>query len=74
MACQAQKAQEHKIESLKRRCEELKHAEHVAKYPVIGLNKGLKEVFQKAQAVVLHPINVLLTGETGTGKEVVAQR
>jgi transcriptional regulator with GAF, ATPase, and Fis domain len=72
MACQAQKAQEHKIESLKRRCEELLYALNISGHSVIGLNKGLKQVFQKVQAVVLHPINVLLTGETGTGKEVIA--
>lgn len=72
-ACQAQHATEQQFECLKRECDQLKQALTQTRHPVIGLNKGLKQVFQQVQTVALHPINVLLTGETGTGKEVIAQ-
>jgi DNA-binding NtrC family response regulator len=71
--CHAQKEAEQQLDSLKQECEQLKQALTQTRHPVIGLNNGLKQVFQQVQAVALHPINVLLTGETGTGKEVIAQ-
>jgi DNA-binding NtrC family response regulator len=40
---------------------------------IIGFNKGLKEVYEKIQSVSKHDIGVLITGETGTGKEMVAE-
>jgi len=38
---------------------------------IIGLNGGLKEVYSHIQHTACHEINILITGETGTGKEVV---
>lgn len=40
---------------------------------VVGLNGGLRRVWQEVQAVANTPASVLLTGETGTGKEVMAR-
>jgi DNA-binding NtrC family response regulator len=40
---------------------------------LIGLDRGLKEVSDKISSVSKHNIGVLLTGETGTGKELVAE-
>ncbi|MBN2443961.1 MAG: sigma-54-dependent Fis family transcriptional regulator [Spirochaetales bacterium] len=39
---------------------------------IIGLEGGLKEVSEQVKAIATYPINVLITGETGTGKEVIA--
>lgn len=40
---------------------------------IIGIDGGLKEVFEKARQVAAVSENVLITGETGTGKEVMAR-
>jgi transcriptional regulator with PAS, ATPase and Fis domain len=40
---------------------------------VVGLEKGLKEIYQNVLDVSKFNINLLITGETGTGKEVVAR-
>lgn len=39
---------------------------------VIGLNKGLKKTYQHLKKAAQFPVSILLTGETGTGKEVFA--
>lgn len=39
---------------------------------VVGLDKGLKDAYSNIKVAAKHPVNVLITGETGTGKEVVA--
>jgi len=38
---------------------------------IIGLDGGLKQVSEQVKAIATHPIDVLITGETGTGKEVI---
>ncbi|MCG8570522.1 MAG: sigma-54 dependent transcriptional regulator [Spirochaetes bacterium] len=40
---------------------------------IIGLNKGLKEVYEKVLTAAPLNVDILLTGETGTGKELIAQ-
>jgi two-component system response regulator AtoC len=40
---------------------------------IIGVSKQLKEVFQKVMKLANTNVNVLISGETGTGKEMVAQ-
>ena len=40
---------------------------------IIGINKGLKDIYEKLLSIAKHPINILLTGETGTGKELIAK-
>ncbi|MBN2078521.1 MAG: sigma-54-dependent Fis family transcriptional regulator [Spirochaetes bacterium] len=40
---------------------------------IIGIDGGLREVFKKVEYIAPTNENVLITGETGTGKEVVAR-
>ncbi|MBP2615593.1 sigma-54-dependent transcriptional regulator [Chryseobacterium jejuense] len=62
--------------SLKKEVEELKE-ELEKKYSfeknIIGQSEAIKEVFKKISKAVKTNINVSITGETGTGKEVVAK-
>ena len=62
--------------SLKKEVEELKE-EIEKKYSfeknIIGQSDAIKEVFKKISKAVKTNINVSITGETGTGKEVVAK-
>ncbi|AZB26417.1 sigma-54-dependent transcriptional regulator [Chryseobacterium bernardetii] len=62
--------------SLKKEVEDLKE-ELEKKYSfeknIIGQSEAIKEVFKKISKAVKTNINVSITGETGTGKEVVAK-
>lgn len=40
---------------------------------ILGKTKAMKELFDNAQRISDSPYSVLITGETGTGKEVLAQ-
>jgi two-component system response regulator AtoC len=40
---------------------------------IVGLNTGLKEIFNKIQKIAAVNESVLITGETGTGKEIIAK-
>ena len=40
---------------------------------IIGATTTLKNVYEKVLTVAKHPVNVLITGETGTGKELIAK-
>jgi len=43
-----------------------------AEEKIIGLSGGLKHITDQVKAISVYPVNVLITGETGTGKEMVA--
>lgn len=62
--------------SLKKEVEDLKE-ELEKKYSfeknIIGQSEAIKEIFKKISKAVKTNINVSITGETGTGKEVVAK-
>jgi DNA-binding NtrC family response regulator len=51
----------------------LRTAQDANRHPVIGADGGLREVMRLADKALRAPISVLLTGETGTGKEVLAR-
>ena len=67
------KAKESEIRILKSRFEDLKKTVCDKQNKVIGIKKGLKNIFKDIQKSAHHSVNILLTGETGTGKEVIAR-
>jgi transcriptional regulator with GAF, ATPase, and Fis domain len=42
-------------------------------YGIIGRSRGMREVIRRAEAVAATKSTVLITGETGTGKELIAR-
>ena len=40
---------------------------------IVGTSKALKQMLEKVEAVANTPVNVLITGESGVGKELVAR-
>jgi transcriptional regulator with PAS, ATPase and Fis domain len=53
-------------QQLSRRLEEIQFGE------IIGTSRPMQEVFRKVEKVAATDISVLITGETGTGKELIA--
>src|ERR1700722_8820889 len=43
------------------------------RYGLIGRSRGMREVIWRAEAVAATKSTVLITGETGTGKELIAR-
>ncbi len=54
-------------------CEEAFKGIHFLNDTVIGIDGGLAEVFKKAEYIAPTSENILITGETGTGKEALAR-
>jgi len=67
------KSKLNEIEFLKESYRELKNERLLYADEIIGINGGLKDVYTKLESVAKHPVNILITGETGTGKELMAQ-
>jgi len=48
-------------------------AEVHAQYEIVGTSRGVKQVIERLEKVAPTPARVLITGENGTGKELVAR-
>ena len=71
--CKELGKKETEISTIKNNYINLKKETQIDINNIIGANFGLKEVFNKVKSIAKHPVSVLLTGETGTGKELVAR-
>ncbi len=62
-----------KVRSLKQNEKKLKHLINEKKHPIIGHSAALTSVLKIAQKVAKTTAHVLITGENGTGKELIAR-
>ncbi len=62
-----------KIEELKNRESSLKSALHKDHKPFIGSSPQIQKVMQMVEKVAKTDANILITGENGTGKDLIAQ-
>ncbi|MBN2532358.1 MAG: sigma-54-dependent Fis family transcriptional regulator [Spirochaetales bacterium] len=70
--CRKQEEEEERIKTIQIKNENLSNQIRSACKNVIGLKNGLKNVFDKIITVSQYEIPILLLGETGVGKEVIA--
>lgn len=66
-----QRAQE--IVSLRREIAHLRQAQHQSLDFIIGSDPAVQAVYHQAQRAAAAQVSVLITGETGTGKEILAR-
>ena len=59
--------------TLRRELEHLRQSQHTGFDYIEGKNPEMKDVFRQVRRAAEHCVSVLITGETGTGKEVIAR-
>jgi DNA-binding NtrC family response regulator len=62
-----------KVEELRQREQRLKSELHQEQRPIVGSSPGILQMMQVISKVARTDANVLITGENGTGKELVAR-
>jgi transcriptional regulator with PAS, ATPase and Fis domain len=70
--CRRKRKKQQSLNNIIMQYEYLKQEQEFHKSKLVGLSKGLKDVYSKIKSAAQYPVNVLLLGETGTGKELVA--
>jgi two-component system response regulator AtoC len=71
--CARDRQFEKSINQMKILCEEAFRGLDYLNDKIIGIDGGLKDVFRKVKYIAKTNENVLITGETGTGKEAIAR-
>ncbi len=71
--CIREKRECEKKEQIKQLCLDYLSGKHEPEMSIIGKQSGLKETLEKVFSVAALDENVLITGETGTGKELIAR-
>jgi DNA-binding NtrC family response regulator len=70
--CLKKQEQDREVEYIKEHNNELQKVFSASYDTIIGIENGLKTVYEKVKQISPFPINVLITGETGTGKDLFA--
>jgi two-component system, NtrC family, response regulator AtoC len=73
VSCRKIREEQTAISHMRLVCEEAFKGIHFLNDTIIGIDGGLAEVFKKAEYIAPTNENVLITGETGTGKEALAR-
>jgi transcriptional regulator with PAS, ATPase and Fis domain len=69
--CEEKKLAAERLEFLKRSYDIFKEQER-ENHKIIGLEKGLKHIYQQVERIAPLSVNILISGKTGTGKEQLA--
>ncbi|OHD43341.1 MAG: hypothetical protein A2086_07655, partial [Spirochaetes bacterium GWD1_27_9] len=64
---------ESEVDDIKNKYDLLIHGLKKSKDKIIGINKGLKDIFEQLKSFSKQSTNILIKGETGTGKELIAK-
>ncbi|TAL29575.1 MAG: sigma-54-dependent Fis family transcriptional regulator [Spirochaetes bacterium] len=72
-SCATARDERERVVRMRLICEEAFKGLNFLNDSIIGIDGGLKEVYRKAEYIAPTNENVLITGETGTGKEALAR-